>query len=338
VPIDNHLRPHAMRAAARIHEHLLGPGRLALLPRLPSTTWQELSRKVAQFELSCRRGWQAAARSVQVDLSYGVRRLERELQDYQAHLQLPSKIQPVACPRDIAADLAALPDEFDEVAIDLKGRTISAVTDPICLEELELGPFRITLDWARIGLETAYTTRALEPCRPQQDEEITHPHVRCDVLCEGDGAVAIKVALQAGRLLDFFTLVKQILATYNDASAYVAISRWSGILCTSCGHVMSHDRHDICERCEAALCRDCSSQCGGCDTYVCDSCLGECTGCGAGYCRSCLSDRPGSVLLCKSCLENPREEDPDNERFETKPAESAPAAEPLCLGEADVSA
>ena len=50
-----------------------------------------------------------------------------------------------------------------------------------------------------------------------------------ETLCEGEGSTAIHKAIAQGSHLDFFTLAKQILETYNPDSAYVALSRWNGL-------------------------------------------------------------------------------------------------------------
>ena len=81
-------RRQALRVAARIHEHLLGPARLAPLPMLPDAIWQELAGHAQRYEWCRGRSWQAASRSLQGDLAYSVRRLIRDLEEY--HSQLPT--------------------------------------------------------------------------------------------------------------------------------------------------------------------------------------------------------------------------------------------------------
>ena len=332
-------RRQALRAAARIHEHLLGPARLAPLPMLPRATWQEVADHVRRYGWCRSRGWQAAGRSLQGGLSYSVRRLIRELEEFHSQLPAADRERRIAAPRDIAADLEALPREFAEVVINLQERTITVATDPVRLEEVYLGPFEIELRWEWIGQTHPYHTCALEPHRPSHDDEVTHPHVRKDLLCEGDGMAAIKAALLEGRLLDFFSLVRQILGTYNEASAYVTLDRWSGVSCIDCGCSMDPEEHGICERCDEGLCGECSTLCSECDRYVCGGCLCECNGCGERYCRSCLTDGPESTLFCKSCLEN--KENPDDESQE-RPEQEEPAGVPepdsVCVGQAAVPA
>lgn len=340
---DHNYQRQSIRAAAKIHEHLLGPARLAPLPMLPGGSWQEVTKQVQRMELARSKGWLAAGKNLRLDLSYSVRRLMRELDEFHSQLPAGQQRRIVASPRDILADLQQLPLEFEEVAIDLQERTVTVVTDPIRLESLYLGPFQMVLHWDRIGGSRPYFTRAAEPHRPSHDEEVTHPHVRKDVLCEGDGSAAIKAALLEGRLLDFFALVSQILGTYNDASAYVSIHRWSGVACSDCGYSMDSEDHGICERCDEGLCSDCSTHCPTCNRYVCGGCLCECNECGERYCRSCLTDGPESTLYCETCLENEKENSDDDllqDPAAARQAESTavPAADPLFLGEAAVSA
>lgn len=56
--------------------------------------------------------------------------------------------------RDIYEDLVALQLEFDEVDWSFKAGTLSAVTEPIVLEEIDLGPFEIVLDGRQIDTAT----------------------------------------------------------------------------------------------------------------------------------------------------------------------------------------
>ena len=202
MPTGKDFRRQALRAAARIHEHLLGPARLAPLPLLPAAIWQEMADHARRYGWCRSRGWQAAGRNLQGDLAYSLRRVIRELEEYHSQLPKGDPQRHIAAPRDIAADLEALLREFTEVAIDLQERTVKVTTDPIRLEGVELGPFAIELRWDRVGQSHPYQTTALEPYRPSHDDEVTHPHVRKDVLCEGDGMAAIKAALLEGRLLD----------------------------------------------------------------------------------------------------------------------------------------
>jgi hypothetical protein len=337
------------RTAQSIHEHLTGAGLLGSLPALPTGLWTDLSRTSQRLEQTLARGWHVASQSVLTELDYLVQRMERELQSFRQ--QLPKELSSglTASPREIAADLVALQQEFPGATLDLDERKLSITTEPIELEGTHLGPFRIVLRWNQIRQYRAYDVEATEPCAAEGDEEVTHPHVRDGQLCEGEGTAPIKAALSQGRLLDFFTLVRQILETYNPGSAHVSLDRWDGVNCRECGWRMPSDEHGICERCDAALCSDCSTSCQGCDRYVCSGCTSECAACGDYFCASCLTLSDGSnQLLCQTCLENQQEDEahetdePSADDSAAEPVEAeagaALAADTVCLGEAAVPA
>jgi len=340
-----------IRAALRIHEHLIGTSRRAEWPGLPEEAWIELQRTALRLQTAINRGWSAAATSAQDDLYYALQRLERDLASVRQ--ELPPRVAPekISSPGVILADLAALEDDFEQFSLELQQQTLSVLTDPIELDGLHLGAFRVVLCWSQIGQQRAYRVEAVDPSPANGYEGVTHPHVRDGVLCEGEGVLPIKIALAQGRLLDFFTLVRQILQTYNAESAHVALERWNGATCRDCGWRMSSDEQGICERCDASLCGDCSSSCQGCDRYVCSGCTSECTDCGSYYCASCLSTSADSAdLVCTTCLES-RLEDETHEMDEELPPGDSPAphgplsavsavpkADALCLGETAVPA
>jgi len=341
----------AIRAALRIHDHLAGASRLGECPGLPEEGWAELQRAAARLQTATNREWYAGAASVQDDLYYTLQRLERELADIRQ--QLPKRTTPelVSSPSTILADLAALENEFEQCALDLQQQTLSVLTDPIDLDGVHLGAFRVVLRWNQIGQQRPYRVEAINPASANGYEEVTHPHVRDKTLCEGEGVVPIRTALAQGRLLDFFTLVRQILHNYNAESAHVTLERWDGVTCRDCGWRMSSDERGSCERCDEPLCGDCSSSCQGCDRYVCSGCTSECSDCGDRYCASCLSTHANSAgLVCESCLET-RLEDETHEMDEELPPGDSPApngsppavcagaqANALCLGETAVLA
>jgi hypothetical protein len=326
-------------------------GRLAGHFHPPSELWQELVITAARLVDVLARGWRVAGEQVLEDLTYSTRRLERELETLRGQLPRTLRLPSVLSVSDLVADLAALEAEFDDVELDIHERTISAITGPIELEGMYLGRFRITLHWETIGGGQAYQVEATEPYAAEGTDDVTHPHVRDGQLCEGEGTAPIKSALSQGRLLDFFMLVRQILETYNPASAHVALDRWDGVNCRDCGSRMSRDEHGRCEWCEDPLCSDCSHCCESCDRYTCSGCSAECAACGSYFCTNCLTTGVGAGrLLCRNCLESEQENENDIEP-NSEPDDSAarPTGQSdavydtaplhaLCLGKAAVSA
>lgn len=334
----------ALRAGVKIHEHLLGADRGSRLLELPDRVWQQCSKTVQRLRFAQMRGWHAAVQSLGDDLHYTAGCLLRELQLFRDSLPQRRIAKSVASAGEMAADLAALEQEFDEVALDFQERTVSVLTAPIILEHVHLGPFRIVLTWEQIGRGCAYKLIAEEPNTAQGIDDVTHPHVRDQSLCEGEGKAAIRAALGSGRLLDFFMLVRQILETYNPASAHVTLSQWEGHTCKDCGSSQSRDDSLTCERCDDDVCSDCASSCNRCGRYACNECTAICAECDNSFCSACITAEAGSRLLCGQCLaaQQERENHEADEVRQETPAEkptvaaepAAAAADALRVGEA----
>lgn len=331
--LDNFQR-RAIRAATQIHQHLLLPvsqGRLAL----PQTRWQELEAGFNRLHTIQRRSWHAASQCLASDLDYQLRRLAAEMDSLRARLPQVIAHGSISQPSAIVGDLLMLPQEFDFVEIDLKAKRICVITGAIELEEIPLGPFQIVLHWERIGAGRAYDVVASDPNCPVGRKDVTHPHVEDDQLCEGAGAPAIRSALNSGRLLDFFVLVRQVLETYNGNSPYVPLSDWSGsedISCADCGCSISSDEAGRCERCDVRVCGDCECSCAQCSRYTCCECCRLCAQCSQGFCESCLKEAADRQrLICDGCLSQQKVASQDDQE-----QQSATAAHAVRLGEAAI--
>jgi len=200
---------------------------------------------------------------------------------------------------DLWKDIVALDAEFDGVILDLQNRALSVTTEPIELEGVYLGTFQIELSWKDSGCGHLwrYHIIAGDPHPAASNEDVTHPHVQSESLCEGDGTESINAALQTGRLLDFFTLVNCVLRNYNSASAYIELEDWEGSTCSECGVLMNSDEYFICAGCSTHFCEDCRSLCLDCEESFCLSCMGICQRCEEYYCRYCLRS-------CRDCQED----------------------------------
>jgi len=244
--------------------------------------------------------------------------------------------------RDILLDLEALDDEFPEVRWDRQEKTLSVVTEPVELKGVELGRFEILLEYSHLGRTKPYRILALDPNPAAADSTTTHPHVRDEDLCEGDGRAPIQKALRQGRFYDVFVLINQILHSYNKDSPYVSLSHWEGTRCPGCGSTVSDDDTTCCEECHAATCSDCSSSCSKCYRSLCSGCQDRCGACSDTFCRDCLAGCPGcSDDYCASCLENGRcedcrELDPDEDEEADEEVPSELEVQPVRLGQAAV--
>ncbi len=208
----------------------------------------------------------------------------------------------------IVDELRALQDEFDDVEWDREEQALCAVTESITLQDTYLGPFQIALHLDKLielYERTPYFVIAIEPHPAAKDDSVTHPHVSNDVVCEGDGAAAIKAALEAGRITDFFLMVRSILTTYNADSPYVSLADWYGTPCYECSWVMDSESSYYCAYCDHAVCDQCSMVCHGCGEIICCDCSGACEFCESALCPQCVKERCSECesICCQACLE-----------------------------------
>jgi len=332
----------ALRAAILIHECHTQRGLPATRIHLPEYAWSNLLRLTRRIERARERGWQAAAQILSGDLPDAFRQLEREVALAVRSTETAARRLNPPLPGEIYADLLAVKAEFGGLDIDLAEQEISVTTDPIVLEDIHLGAFRICLDWQALGHEAQpYRVVALDPNPASRDETVTHPHVQDERLCEGHGRAAIASALAECRLQDFFGLVASLLHNYGRGAAYVELDCWFGLACDGCGaHVDEEDR-SCCEACQDMVCSACSGSCAGCDAMCCSGCLRGCASCGDEYCARCLKTCPvcrkphcadcREDNLCRSCHDKAQEEEPGYDEMdeEINGTERGAAPEPL---------
>jgi hypothetical protein len=316
----------ALRAAVLIHEQLAGGQRQDSPICLPEYSWNNIQRLRRQIDRARQRGWQRAARRLTEDLAGALDDCRRQLENAFRVLQSHPSKRRVSSASEIYRDILALYDEFEEVEIDLDEHTLSVTTDRIVLEDINFGRFEIRLDWRRLAEVLPYRVVALDPNPAAKSEDITHPHVQDEQLCEGDGHPAVQSALSQCRLHDFFLLISQLLYTYGRGSAYVELSNWYGVPCQDCGDSVDEDNQYSCDRCGGTLCSSCSISCHGCDNGFCSGCVGPCCRCGGEFCSSCLKRCPVCRQqfceecreggLCHACHQKQQEEDPENDPSE----------------------
>ena len=288
------------------------------------------SRKLA---LALARDWLAASE----ECCKGIDRYLYEIPYSASKLQalLDRRQKEIPTLSAILEELKAAQAEFDDVEFNAEEDALSVVTEPITLEDVYLGRFRILLaldKFAQIYHRVPYYVIAVEPHPAAKDEAITHPHVSNEVLCEGDGAGAIRAALEEGRLCDFFVLVRGILTTYNPDSPYVALSNWDGVACSDCGYVMDSESSYSCSYCGNAVCDNCSRVCTDCDETVCGECVSHCAICDRSLCPPCAKTkcRACESICCESCIsdglcpECKKEKENEDEEQQTETTNETP--------------
>jgi hypothetical protein len=298
------------RLAAAIHVELNAENGREPLIEMPQVYWQRCDDLVRQSRRARLRGWHLAASELLKDLGYALPSIQHELSAIAERLPASTRVDRRATMHDVHQDLVALREEFEQLDYDRQGRWLSVATEPIVLADVYLGPFEIRLHWARLTRSEipAYAVIAKDPHPAEGRENVTHPHVMDEVLCEGDGRHAVRQALAQARLLDFFMLVAGILRTYNPESPFVELVLWHGGSCSDCGAGVDEDHSYSCGKCGDTVCSECESVCCGCDDGCCSNCIGSCAACEDNYCRRCLQRCPGcSGSFCSGCLD-------DNER------------------------
>ena len=302
------------------------------------------------FYAAVEKGWFGSAEKIRT-------RVNRNLNDFSYHLQrfkdlANSDETKLPKPADIFAELSQIDQELGEYQFDLKEKTISVITDPITLDDISFGSFEIKLSLNEINklyTDSPYRVIALEPNPAGADSCVTHPHVSSEKLCEGDGVVSIRKAIEQGRLCDFFTMIVNILQTYNPDSPYVSLDDWEGISCYDCGYTVAGDDCYYCEYCERDYCSQCSSYCQMCDTTICLGCAYECPGCNEPVCQSCTDkckeceevfckDCLTEEGLCQNCEENRKENSDEEQKEESTEPKAGAAVQPDSVGKIIVHA
>jgi len=338
-----------LRLAFAIEEQLKTAQCNAPQAELPAAIWLQCELTLRLIRRAQRHGWQLAAHRLLHDLRANLRRLQADLVAFDCGLERQQSERCQSSVSDIYADLVTLREEFDQVAFDQRKRTISVTTEPIELDGVYLGPFEIQLDWSDLtdGHPNNYRVIAIDAHPAAANDNVTHPHVQDEVVCEGEGRQTIRSAIEQGRLLDFFVIVANLLRTYNAGSPHVSLADWHGAECADCGATVSGDERWTCEKCQTTTCGECYQNCSDCDGIYCDECTTSCEGCDERRCRSCISVCSACHdEYCQGCLDdNERCSDcHDKENEATKPNDSEEyrnsqvAVQPNCMGEAVVLA
>jgi len=312
------------RLAAVLHGKL---GQNKQLPKitLPKYRWEQAEDDLQQLSRAIDRDWRSALQSQLLSTVRSLQFLVNDLIVLQGQLEQRFAIVKHASPRDIYLDLVALEQEFGKVEWHGRQQRLSVTTEPITLEDIYLGAFRIELFLKDAQETQPYSIVALHPHPAAKDDSIVHPHVSDGALCEGEGKAPIRAALRSGRLLDFFQIVSNILHTYNGDGPYVSLDSWTNSVCVDCDYSIDGDSYS-CSNCNCTLCSECERCCAGCSDSLCSECNASCDLCGSSLCSSCLQVCEGcSRGCCHDCLQ-PNERCNDCHAKEEVQAEPAAAA------------
>ena len=303
-------RPYVawLRCAKSICQHYEKSG-ASIEDEKPGVNFDELVDRLnllrRQQAMAVNRGWKAAELQINEDRR---RQLVQIRENADVELSLVRKTEPFKVNEsELFRDLLAINEDFAMVDFDAKANRLSVTTKDISLEDFGFGAFNIVLHLDSLTTSSSrkayYEVIALDANRPSSNDDVTHPHIQDDRLCEGDAQPTIKLALQQGRLLDFFQIVEQVLGTYNAASAYVTLREWEGSTCNHCGYSADADESRECGGCEAFICDSCIYQCRDCEEAFCGNCEHACGGCLESFCKSCVSTWSDChERFCSDCL------------------------------------
>lgn len=304
---DNLKRRMLLRLAHRLSERPSMPVQCLSRLQLAEEVWSDLLKARRLMQLADARGWRGAVNELRAQLRCSVTSLTWQVQEWQRELEAGDNTARTATVHEIYQDLVALETEFADVTPDFVEHRLSVVTKPVVLEGIDLGRFRIALYFDRLHSFRPYDVIALDPNPAESESDVTHPHVKENDLCEGEGKAPIHKALAERRILDFFVLVQQVLFTYNPANAYVSLESWHGADCESCGALVSDDDWASCDRCNSQSCWDCISLCVHCGLHCCGDCQTACNGCRKSVCLDCRSHCFDCMReFCPKCLPNER--------------------------------
>lgn len=198
--------------------------------------------------------------------------------------------------------------------------TLSFQTEPITLEGVPLGPFRVTLT-AEGGRRHptpyfSHPVKALEP-NPAAGTggAVVHPHVFNDSLCLGEADGDWFDAMAGWRWADAADHCVSVLRHWSVDSAYddVDLETWDGEPCDNCGE-RGGDRRScsecgdgLCDACDGSFaCRECgdpfhagcaeNARCEreGCRRHVCTTCYYSTSSGDGRYCPQCVG-------RCRGC-------------------------------------
>lgn len=329
--MKHEFQPVLFRVASKVFDAVQRSRVSTAPPELPTYYWERAVSYRQRMLLAQERGWHFSAEEARTDFIGTITLLQRYVDECATKMRQLAEFDPELTVklRDVYDDFVALQSDFDDFDWNISEKTLSIVVGPIELEDVLLGEFRVVLHWDQLGGSKPYEVLALDPNSPNDQSDVTHPHVHANQLCEGEGRAPIRRALEQGRFHDFFQLVTQILETYNESSAYVTLANWSGKVCPDCGDRTSDSDLSYCERCESDICGDCAMSCSQCHSSVCSECRGRCHGCESCTCNGCLTECADcSQLFCEECYRDGYCESCRKAQTEAEEAETAAAAVP----------
>jgi len=225
-----------------------------------------------------------------------------------AHLTNASRPTVVSL-RQLIEEIDVISKRWDDIKY--KDGRLSILVKSIILdddeENVNLGNFRISIDI----IEPINSLRIIAVTGEESYNGFFHPHVADEELCEGNGQYSLSLAIDQGRLEDYFDLVEKILRTYNPESPHTPLSSWyspdreGSFYCVCCEEWKDEYDQVSCDGCDSIQCANCAdgAMCDTCEQWYCDNCIQSCNCCHAPMCNECtLICEDCSDQICSECL------------------------------------
>lgn len=192
--------------------------------------------------------------------------------------RIPSDVSRITDYRSLVKEIAAIRKDFGGIEYNYELNTMIVLSKDITIQTINFGVYEIHIDTnLRIDSIRIY------PLTPKLSYNgYFHPHVnQRNILCLGNGEVAIRKALKECRIYDAFMLIDIILGNYGR-DPYCPMEAWiiPRVTCHECSIPEYEERTKYCTKCKHACCRDCYVRCPDCDTGLCRPCRTM-------YCEQC---------------------------------------------------
>ncbi len=138
---------------------------------------QELTAESRKMGASLVKGWFSAAERCCKSVSRLLNDIPYSVSKIQQLTDAPQKEIPKLS--SLVDELNQVQQEFGSLELDNAESTISVITEPITLDDVYLGPFRIQLElkkFSELCTASPYYVIALSPNPAATDETVTHPH------------------------------------------------------------------------------------------------------------------------------------------------------------------
>jgi hypothetical protein len=205
--------------------------------------------------------------------------------------------------KTIMSELTILMKEFEGIAFCRDSLIVEM--GPFTLEDVEFGNFQVGFPmtyFCLIDNESVPRLYPVTPNYPDGDDLHSHPHVRGNEVCLGNGRKPLYRAMTGARLQDCFEIVRSILNTYNANDPFAHLVKWTGERCRSCDNYYDpeNDETACCDRCEKTYCKACVRRCCSASDFACYRCQParySCRYCGNSLCSECIK-------VCELCKQH----------------------------------